>query len=219
VPRRATPSRPARRRLDASERRERITLAASRLFGELGYGRTSIDRIAQAAGITVPVVYDHFASKRDLYVALLGRHAQRLVEATTRLDADASIEEVLRANVSSFFAFVEEHPDAWRMLFVDSTGDPQIAAVHEQIQRQATERLAATVVAAASELHLGVDVPRHVAEEMLAELGKSALNGLAIWWWAHPETPRDVVSAVAVDLLWRGVRDIVGEGAQASRGR
>ena len=207
-PPRSTARRRSRPRLSGPERRAAIVEAAGALFAEHGYDRTSIDRIAEAAEITVPVIYDHFASKRDLYVAVLRIQAARLVEATTRVEAGAPLETVVRVNVEAFFEFVERQPAAWRMLFVDSTADPEIAKVHREVQAQATARLAVTVVAAAPALKLSVEVPRPLAEQMLAELGKSALNGLAVWWWEHPETPRGLVAAVAMDLLWRGVRGI-----------
>jgi AcrR family transcriptional regulator len=68
-------SRPeTRKRLTAAARREVIAAAATELFAERGYQRASIEEIARRSGVTPPVVYDHFASKRDLYRDLLERH-------------------------------------------------------------------------------------------------------------------------------------------------
>ena len=49
------------------------------------------------------------------------------------------------------------------------------------------------------------------ADELIAEAGKSALNGLAVWWWDHPELPAEALAAVAMDLLWTGLGNL-GEG-------
>src|SRR5205814_4195238 len=68
----------ARRRLPVAERRELIVEAAGRLFGERGYDGTRLDEIAAAAGVTKPILYRHFGSKRDRYLALLARHQQDL---------------------------------------------------------------------------------------------------------------------------------------------
>ena len=205
----------SRRRLTAEQRRERIHVAASELFAARGYAATSIDQIAAAAGVTAPVIYDHAGSKRELYMDLLRAHAARLVEATTRVDLGASMEQALRSNTAAFFAFVEDHPAAWRMLFGDPAPDPEIAALQRQIQAAATTRLAEVLVGHAERLRLGVDLPRAQVDEMVAELGKSALNGLAAWWWEHRDVPRDALVAVALDVLWTGLERLTGYNGAA----
>jgi AcrR family transcriptional regulator len=202
-----------RRRLSAAERRARILEEASRLFAEHGYEGTSIDRIAAAAGVSAPVVYDHFRSKRALYGELLSLHAAALIEATTRTEPTAALEETLRANVASFFAFVEDHPAAWRMLFRDPAPDPELGSLQRRIQAGATARLAETIVARAPRLRLSAAIERGRANELIAELGKSALNGMAAWWWDHPEVPREALVAIAMDVLWTGLGRLgSGEG-------
>src|SRR4051794_22431018 len=106
----------SRRRLTAEQRRERIHAAASELFAARGYAATSIEQIAAAACVNDPGIHDHAGHQRELYMALLRAHAARLVEATTRVDPGASMEQALRSNTAAFFAFVEDHPAAWRML-------------------------------------------------------------------------------------------------------
>ncbi|MBA2515706.1 MAG: TetR/AcrR family transcriptional regulator [Solirubrobacterales bacterium] len=198
------PSRP-RRRLTAPERRTRILQAADGLFGADDYRAVTVERVADAAGITTPVFYDHFASKRALYQELLSTQAERLVAATTRVPDAATLAEVLHANVAAFFGFVEQHPGAWRMLFRDAPADPEIESLHRRIQTAATARLAETIVARAGSIELSVEVSSEQASLMLAELAKSALNGLAAWWWANREIDRATVTAVAYDLLWNGI--------------
>lgn len=208
----ADPPPEARKRVTGAERRARILAAADRLFGANDYARVSIGAIAEAAGVSPPVVYDHFASKQELYGELLATQAERLVAATTLVEPAATLAHAVHANVEAFFAFVEEHPGAWRMLFRDAPSDPEIGAVHRQIQAAATARLAETVVARAGHLALSTEVPDEQASLMLAELGKSALNGLAAWWWVHPEVSRATVVAVAYDLLWNGIAGLSGDG-------
>lgn len=191
--------------MSGPERRRRILEAADALFGAEEYRAVTVGRVSEAAGVTTPVFYDHFASKRALYEELLVAHARRLVDATTVVSGDADLAETLHANVAAFFAFVEEHPGAWRMLFRDGPDEPGIATLRAGIQAAATARLAETIVARAGRLALSVEVPAEHASTMLAELGKSALNGLAGWWWSHREVDRATVIAVAYDLLWHGV--------------
>ena len=70
----------ARQRLTRDERRERILEAASQVFADRGYEGASIEEIAEAAGITRPVIYDHFDSKRDLHISLLELHVEQLLD-------------------------------------------------------------------------------------------------------------------------------------------
>lgn len=202
---------PARRRLTAAARRERILAAASELFGRDGYGRVSMAEIAAAAGITNPVVYDHFASKRDLYAELLGRQSQRLLEATTAVPGDATLEEAVRAGIAAFFAFVEEHPGAWRMLFRDAPADLEIDEAHRRAQADATGRLAEVFGARAGRIIVPAGVSETQAQAMVAELAKSALNGLAGWWWSHRDVERAAVESLSFDLLWPGIARLAGE--------
>lgn len=204
-----------RRRLTASKRRERILDAADGLFGTEDYRAVTVERVSDAAGISTPVFYDHFASKRALYEELLVAHAQRLVAATTVVSGDATLAQTLHANVSAFFGFVEAHPGAWRMLFRDAPGEPGIEALHAQIQTAATVRLAEMIVAATGGVRLSVELPPDQASIMLAELGKSALNGLAGWWWSHRGVDRATVTAVAYDLLWNGIAGLTDATGRA----
>jgi AcrR family transcriptional regulator len=185
-----------------------IVDAASRCFAERGYLGTSMERIAAAAGVSAPVIYDHFPSKKELYIALLEMHARALVEATTREEGFGSVEELLRSNVVAFFEFVRDHPSAWRMLFLDPAPDPDIADAHRRLQAAGTARLAQVIVARVRGLQVNADIPRARADELIAQAGKSALNGLAIWWWDHPELTAEALAAVAMDLLWTGLENL-----------
>ena len=196
-----------RRRLSAEERRERILEAAQEVFAARGYEAASIGEIAKAAGIAPSVIYDHFPSKRNLHMELLQRQATELFELTTRPVQNESFEERVRWNIEAFFGFVEEHPFAWRMLFRDVGGDPEIADFERNRQREATKGLA-RLFATLPEVKLAGDVGREVADEMIAETVKSATNGLAGWWYEHRQVTREQVVDLAMRLLWNGLKDV-----------
>ena len=185
-----------------------ILEAASEVFAERGYAGASIDRIAEAAGISAPMIYRHFGSKRELYVELLEASGIALLAATTREEGDESVEELLRENVRAFFHFVEEHPAAWRILFLDPAPDPKVAEVQLRIQEEATRRLARVIVRRVRGLQVSTRISRREADELIAQAGKSALNGLAVWWWDRPELRADQLSAIAMDVLWSGLGNL-----------
>jgi len=179
-----------RRRLTAEARRERIVEAATRIFAERGYHAASLDAIARAAGISKPVVYDHFTSKADLHLQLLAGERDRLLAVT---DAAAAPGDALEA----FFSYVEGHPFAWRMLFRETTGDPALAREHERILAEARAGIARQIAR-------GVGLRGRGSRrrlELLAEGVMGVTHGLALWWQAHPDVPRSEVVQAATDLL------------------
>ncbi len=197
-----------RRRMSAADRRSVVLEAAGTVFAERGYAGASIDAIAALAGISPPIIYRHFGSKKDLYLNILASSARELVEATTQDEGLSTAEEILRQNTRSFFRFVEENRVAWRILFLDPAPDPEIAEVQREIQAGATKRLAEVIVARVRELRVSPRVPRKQADELIAQAGKSALNGLAAWWWENPELSADTLADIAMDLLWTGLGNL-----------
>ncbi|MHA6623733.1 TetR/AcrR family transcriptional regulator [Pseudonocardia sp. DLS-67] len=198
----------ARRRLTAAERRALILAAAVRLFAERGYHATSVDEIAAQAGISKAVVYDHFASKRELYTVLLD---------TIRADIDALIagaieplpvEARVRAAIEVFFGFVEDYPDACRLLFLEVQGTSDAAAIVEQLEARVAEGLSASL--GSDPLIFGGHPERERQLRILAELLKSAIHGLASWWYRNPQVPRE-------DLVERTVA-VVTPAIEAARG-
>src|SRR5437667_4667062 len=127
-------SKPARRRLSAPDRRAAILDAALQIFSSRGYHAASIDEIAQAAGISKALIYEHFPSKRDLHVSLLEAEVrvvfQRLVESAATGEPG---EVRLRQGVDAFLGWVEERGDAFRMLFRDAV-EPEVAGVVGRLQ-------------------------------------------------------------------------------------
>src|SRR3954462_7337217 len=113
-------SQPTRKRLSAEDRREAILDSALEVFSRRGYNGSSIDEIAQAAGISKALIYEHFPSKRDLHVSLLERSVQEVFERLADAAATSDPGEVrLRAGVDAFLEFAETHGAAFRMVFRD----------------------------------------------------------------------------------------------------
>src|SRR3954465_9680474 len=183
-----------RRRLPVAERREQITEVAGRLFGERGYAGTRLEDIAAAAGVTKPVVYRHFDSKKSLYLALLERHRADLggfLPAPGSLAAAGGAEKVTRAILDEWLDYVRENSHAWVMLFRDHSGDAEIQAFRLRGSKRARE----VFVSFISSRPGSPGPPEQV--EPTAEQLRSALAGLALWWIDHPAVPKAVVLAVA----------------------
>jgi len=193
--------------MTAEARREVIERAATEVFAERGYHGASIDEIARRSGVSPPVVYDHFESKRDLHTRLLERHLAdlRRIWREQLLGEDPQEQRIARA-FDSWFAYVQTHPYAWRMLFHDTTGDPDMRAIHNEIRIQSR---AALLPLLAHELG-GESIAGSAEEEleMTWELLRSALQGLASWWYDHQHVRRAQVVAIAMNGLWMGLERV-----------
>lgn len=199
----------SRRRLSGVERRRVILDSGMRIFAELGYERASMRAIARAAGVTTPVVYDHFPSKRELHVALLDEQEAALRAHQSRERELEPGPELMRALLDDFFSWVEAHPDAWRMLFLDTPTDPEVrvAQRHAQ-QRSIAQILSFAALRPGSGETAGLD--REAVDLLLARSVYAVGNELAAWWLNHPDVPRHRIVGFAYDLLWPGLARVAG---------
>jgi AcrR family transcriptional regulator len=181
-------------RLSADERRATITRAAGPLFARDGYAATRLDDIAAAAGVSKPIVYRHFESKKALYMSLLRKHRDDLPTFIEGVDPAAPSDAAVRAILERWLDYVRENQHAWVMLFRDSSGDEEIRALRGEVNLRAREVLAAFIQAQAGSL-----VPAEQVEPT-AELLSSGLAGMALWWIDHPEVPKPVILEVAARM-------------------
>jgi AcrR family transcriptional regulator len=199
----ASPKR--RQRMSAAERREVIERAAAQVFAERGYHGAAVDEISRRSGVTAPVLYDHFASKLELHKRLLERTRDELLELwRENLAGDEPAEERIPRAIDAWAAYVQEHPYVPRMFFSETTGSPEIEAIHREVRAQATVALGRIVGRESGSAGEGDGR----ADEMAAELMRAGLAGLAIWWSEHPDVPREQIVASALNVLWIGLERV-----------
>src|SRR5947199_1945681 len=105
-------------RLPAARRRRQLLDVALGVFAARGYHPTSMNDLAEAAGVTKPVLYQHFRSKRALYLELLEDVGGRLRDAINKATTEAeSPREQVRAGFRAYFQFVEDERLAFQLLF------------------------------------------------------------------------------------------------------
>jgi AcrR family transcriptional regulator len=204
VPTAAGRARATRRRLPGHERRALILDAGLRAFAAKGYDGAGMDEIAAAAGVSKAVVYDHVASKRELYTQLL--HAIRteiegLVEEALRTPGSDG-EERVRDAVDAIYRYAEQHPAASRLLVLELQG-ANVSAIGRELEERLASGLARTLGNETSAL--GDRPDRTLQLEILAELLKSAVLGGAAWWYRYPSVPREALVDRAVGVLWPAI--------------
>jgi AcrR family transcriptional regulator len=191
-----------RRRLSAPERREIIERAAADVFAQRGYHGTTMAEIARSSGVTVPVIYDHFASKVALHRRLLERTSEELLQMwRTALAVDLPADQRIPHAIDAWATYVQANPYAPRMYFTETTGDPQIRALHREIQERGLEALG-VILAGDPDAARAAAGRDPLAFEMAAEVMRAGLTGLAVWWSEHPEVPKERVVATALRVLW-----------------
>lgn len=181
-------------RIPMAERRERLLQAAAEHFAESGYHGTDMAAIAAATGVTKVIVYRAFGSKLELYEALLDRHRDELLSvlAGSWKGDDPDLPPPTSGALDRWFSYVQEHPFAWRLLFRDVTGIPELEERHRLMRAQARHVIADLLVE-----HAGV-VPSEASG--VAEFLRAAIVGLAMWWLEHPDRPRQEIVGLAEKL-------------------
>ena len=117
-------------RLPRGERRDQLLVIASEVFVDRGFHAAGMDEIAERAGVSKPVLYQHFSSKLDLYLAVLQQHVDILVAGVRQaLRTTTDNRQRLRAAVQAFFDFIEHDSQGYRLIFENDYGsEPQVAA-------------------------------------------------------------------------------------------
>ena len=117
-------------RMPRDERRGQLLTTASEVFVDRGFHATGMDEIADRAGVSKPVLYQHFSSKLDLYLAVLQQHVDILVSGVRQaLRTTTDNRQRLRSAVQAFFDFIEHDSQGYRLIFEnDYSNEPQVAA-------------------------------------------------------------------------------------------
>lgn len=187
-------------RLPRSKRRAQLLSVAKDVFSANGYHATAMDEIAERAGVSKPVLYQHFPSKLELYVALLDSHVEELITSVkVALASTTDNRQRVNAAVGAYFDFVNDNTGAFRMVFEsDLRGEPEVQRTIDRATSENVDAIAATITADA-----GLDEER-------ARLLAVCLVGLsqvsARFWLDNPSTvTRDEAVTLTSTLAWRGI--------------
>jgi AcrR family transcriptional regulator len=188
-------------RLPAAERRRQLLDHALPIFAVNDFHATSMNDIAEAAGVTKPVLYQHFASKRQLFLELLAdvgaQLASRIAEATR--SADTAHRQVAQG-FAAYFRFVAEERNAYQLLFGGGARrDPEFAEASRQVEEQLAESIAALIDA-------DID-PEHRRVLAFAIIGIA--EGTSRHWIHHDlDLDPERLAREVADLAWAGLRGV-----------
>lgn len=197
-------SRSRRKRMTGRERREQLLGIGRELFAERGFDGTSIEEIAARAGVSKPVVYEHFGGKEGIYAVVVDREMQQLLAMVgDSLTADHARGKLENAAMA-LLEYVEEHSQGFRILARDShaaSGTGSFASLISDIATQVEHILAEEF----SERGYDPGLAPLYAQSLV---GMVALTGQ---WWLEVRRPkREVVAAHLVNLAWNGLSNLEG---------
>lgn len=194
------PTARAAARLSRSDRRAQLLGVAKLVFVAQGYHATGMDEIAERAGVSKPVLYQHFPSKLELYLALLADSAAEMVRLVrVALTGTEDNDERVHRAVQAYFTYVADSSETYRLIFEsDLRATPEVAAIVDRATQDCIDAITATITT-----DTGVDPQR-------AQLLASGLVGLsqvsARYWISSPGTlNRDEAVELLSTLAWRGI--------------
>jgi AcrR family transcriptional regulator len=197
----ATPdARPRGTRLPRLARRRQLLGAAQEVFVAQGYHAAAMDEIAERAGVSKPVLYQHFPGKLELYLALLDEHAESLVK-TVRDALGSTTDNKLRvqASMQAFYDFVAGEGEAYRLVFESDLRN--VAPVRARVDRanqQCAEMIAQVIVE-------DTGCPEDEAHLLGMGLVGMAEVSARYWLGQHRPIPKETAESIIARLAWRGI--------------
>ena len=189
----------ARVRMSGKERREQLLDIGRTLFAEKGFDGTSVEEIADKAGVSKPVVYEHFGGKEGLYAVVVDREVRRLLDRVTQALNGEHPRELLEQAASALLDYIERDTDGFRILVRDSPVASSSGTFASMISDIATQ---VEHVLAGEFKSRGYD-PKLAGLYSQALVGMVALTGQ--WWLDARKPKRDEVAAHLVNLAWNGL--------------
>jgi AcrR family transcriptional regulator len=187
-------------RLPRSARRKQLLAAAQDVFVAQGYHAAAMDDIAERAGVSKPVLYQHFPGKLELYLALLDTHCDAFAEKIrAAMSATTDNAERVSGAMHAYFEFVSHESEAFRLVFEsDLRNDAAVRARVDRMERLAVEAITETIMA-------DTGVSRARAEMLAAGLCGAAQAAARFWLADGREVSQDEAEQLMSTLAWRGI--------------
>ena len=187
-------------RLPRDERRAQLLVAALEVFTVAGYHSAAMDEIADRANVSKPVLYQHFPSKLDLYLAVLDLHIDSLVFAIQKAIASNRENSArVAATVEAYFGFIDSEAEGFRLGFEsDMNVEPQ---VRERLNRMTYDCAAAVSAVISIDTGLGKEESMMLAVGIIGTVQTTARH----WLDRDGKIDRQRATELVMNLIWRGI--------------
>jgi AcrR family transcriptional regulator len=197
-------------RLPRSARRKQLLAAAQQVFVAQGYHAAAMDDIADRAGVSKPVLYQHFPGKLELYLALLETHCDGLIDRIhTAMAATTDNKDRVRRAAEAYFDFVDHESEAFRLVFEsDLRNDPAVRERVDRVEQVCIAAITDTIMA-------DTGVSRALAELLAAGLVGAAETAARFWLAGGRQVDKPEAVALVAALNWRGIASFPLHGEQS----
>jgi AcrR family transcriptional regulator len=187
-------------RLPRSARRKQLLEAAQEVFVAQGYHAAAMDDIAERAGVSKPVLYQHFPGKLELYLALLDTHCDAIVAKVRKaMSASGENKQRVAGAITAYFEFIDHESEAYRLVFEsDLRNEPAVRERVERVEKGCVEAITDTIMA-------DTGVSRARAEVLAAGLCGAAEVAARFWLTGGRKIPKADAEALVGTLSWRGI--------------
>ena len=196
-----TGTRPRGGRMPRRERRAQLLESALEVFVAQGYHAAAMDDIAERAGVSKPVLYQHFPGKLDLYLALLDASCDTIID-NCRVALSATQDNKLRvqATIEAFFEYVAGETGAFRLVFEsDLTNEPAVRGHVERVTTECAEMIAVVI-------HDDTGLPGEASRLLAVSLVGMARVSARFWLSEAGGISQADASGLVAGLAWRGIR-------------
>ena len=197
-------------RLPRSARRKQLLEAAQEVFVAQGYHAAAMDDIAERAGVSKPVLYQHFPGKLELYLALLDTHCDTLVHNVREaMAATPDNKQRVAGAMHAYFEFVDHESEAFRLVFEsDLRNEPAVRERVERMERSCVEAVTETIMS-------DTGVNRSLAELLASGLCGISETSARFWLASGRQLPREDAEHLLTALAWRGIASFPLQGGDA----
>ena len=201
----------SKKRLTAAARRAQLIEIGRSVFAERGYEATSVEEIAGRAGISKPILYEHFGGKEGLYAVVVDREIEYVVSLIATAIGSGTPRDRIQAATLAFLTYVKDHPDGFAVLAHDSpihTGDGGMSSLLHEVATRVGD------IFAAAFKHSGYS-PKYAPIYAHALVGMVTFVGQ---WWIEERKPSvEVVASHLSALGWMGLRHLPKKPAPIKR--
>jgi AcrR family transcriptional regulator len=195
-------------RLPRSARRKQLLAAAQEVFVAQGYHAAAMDDIAERAGVSKPVLYQHFPGKLELYLALLDTHGDSLVDKVRgAMSATSDNKDRVAGAMRAYFEFVDHESEAFRLVFEsDLRNEPAVRERVDRVERLCIESITETIMS-------DTGVARERAELLAAGLVGISVTSAQFWLAGGRRVAKEEAEGLLAALAWRGIASFPLYGA------
>jgi AcrR family transcriptional regulator len=188
-------------RLPRTARRAQLLGAAQEVFVQQGYHAAAMDDIADRAGVSKPVLYQHFPSKLELYLALLDQRSADLIDAVRgALASTHDNRQRVEATIAAYFEFVDRAGAPFRLVFEsDLTNEDAVRARVDRVTHSCAEAIAEVI-------HEDTGLPGEQSRLLAVSLVGMAQVSARFWLDTAGEISQDDAATLVSGLAWRGIR-------------